>query len=141
MSHIETVSVHIADLEALKAACKRMGVDFREGQKTFVSYTGKNPCEHAIHIEGVLYEIGLVDGKTKVKSWNLAADLDFGPGIELKRKFCKLTEHGSYTHGYENLIDAYSIEVLKRKARAQGYRAVESKLPNGKVKLTVYGAN
>jgi len=141
MSHIETVQVHIADLEALKAACKRMGVDFREGQKTFVSYTGQNRCEHAIHVEGVLYEIGLVDGQTKVKSWNLCADLDYGPGIELKKKFCRLTDTGSYTHNYENLMDAYAVEVLKRKARAKGYRAVESKLPNGKIKLTVYGAN
>ncbi len=34
MSHVSKIELEIKDLEALKAACQRLGVKFREGQKT-----------------------------------------------------------------------------------------------------------
>ena len=74
MSHISKIELVIKDLEALKTACKRMGFEFREGQKTYQWYgrwVGDSPmpegvteeelgkCNHAIHVPGAKYEIGL----------------------------------------------------------------------------------
>jgi hypothetical protein len=143
MSHVESVGVHIVDLEALKAACQRLGIDFREGQKTYQAWAGKIPCDHAIHVEGIAYEIGVVPETGEVgvtNSWELKCDY-FGEGQKLKERFCKLIKDGSYSRKVVKLMDAYSIEALKRKARLKGYRCVETQLADGRVRLEAYGAN
>ena len=146
MSHIETVRVMIVDLKAFKAACERLGVEFRENQKRFASFNA-GTCVHAIHVPGCDYEIGLV---TDGKGYGLAMDF-WGPGVELQHRFCdalpagQYTNYGSshgdgqYTKGFEKLIDAYSTEVLKNKAYAQypGCQVLDSVLPNGKIRLEV----
>src|ERR1039458_6520976 len=129
MSHIESVNVVITDLEALKDACKRLGVDFIANKKTYNWFgysVGDTPlpegftaeelghCDHAIHVPGVTYEVGVVPCK-KGKGYTLLVDF-WGKsgrhdGEKLKAKF------GA---GLTKLVDAYSIEALKRKARAKG---------------------
>jgi len=86
MSHVTVIEFEIRDLECLRQACTELGLEFREGQKTFrwfgvhvgdykvpdgfaVQDMGK--CDHAIGLPGngpskKAYEIGVVrrrDGK------------------------------------------------------------------------------
>ena len=147
MSHVEQVNVQITDLKSLKAACERLGAEFRENQKTHtffgrsvgdyplpVGFTAEDlgKCEHAIHVPGVNYEIGVVPLKTG-KGYTLLYDF-YGSsgrhdGGKLKEKF------GT---GLTKLVDGYSIEALKAKARAKGYMSQE-KIVNGKTHLVVTG--
>jgi hypothetical protein len=147
MSHIESVSVVITDLEAVKAACARLGAQFIEGKTNYVWFgwsVGDYPlpegmtkeelghCAHVIRVPGVSYEVGLVKLKDKA-GYKLAYDF-YGTATQgggLKSKFCN---PGSTK--MEKLVDAYSIEVLKRQAARRGYRAVES-VVNGKLQLQV----
>jgi len=143
MSHVETVKVTILDLKALKAACIRLGVEFREGQTTYAWFgrsvgdykipdgmTGADlgHCSHAIHVKGVEYEVGLVAKKDGKPGYTLAYDF-WGPGQGLLKKFGK-------TLG--ELVNAYTAEVLKAKARAKGYVVREESVA-GKIKIYVTG--
>lgn len=88
MSHITTVKTTIQDLDALKEACKSLGLDFKENQRTYKWYgrsVGDYPlpngfkesdlgkCEHAISLKNKkdAYEIGLVKrGNEYVMLWD-----------------------------------------------------------------------
>lgn len=141
MSHIETVSVKITDLNALKSACAVLGVEWVEGKRTYQWFgrsVGDYPvpegfsaedlgnCEHVIRVPGVDYEIGVVkcpDGPGYTCLYDF-----WGPGEGLLKKFGK---------GLTKLIDRYSVEALKAKARAKGYMSREAQLSNGKTQLIV----
>lgn len=141
MSHIETVKTTLTDIKAVRAACERLGVEFVEGKRTYKWYgraLGKVPegldpkdlgkCDHVIKVPGVEYEVGLVQAKDG-KGYRLAYDL-WGPGAGLAQKFGK---------SMDKLIDAYSVEALKLKARAKGYLTSEKVTTDGKILLTVTG--
>lgn len=99
MSHVASIEVKITNLEALKAACAELGVAWYEGQKNYKWYgtsVGDYPlpagmtvemlgkCEHAIHVPGVEYEVGVV--KLSDGTYTLAFDF-WGPGQGLLKKF------------------------------------------------------
>ena len=145
MSHIESAKVVLTDLKAVKLACARLGVEFIEGRKAYTWYgrsVGDHPlpegmtkeslghCNHVIRVPGVDYEVGLVELPDK-KGYRLAYDFwgSARQGGGLLAKFGK---------GLTNLIDAYSVEALKLKAKAKGYLATE-KLVDGKIHLSVTG--
>ena len=152
MSHIEQIDVVIADLDALKAACERLGVQFLANKKTYTwfgrsvgdyklpeGFTAEElgHCEHAIKVPGVNYEVGVVPLKGAPGKFTLLYDFWGIPhskssphdGHKLKQKF---------GDGLKKLIDAFSVEALKRKARAKGYMCQE-KTVDGKIVLTVKG--
>ncbi len=145
MSHIESVNVVLTDLEAVKKACTRLGVEFIEGKKTYgwfgrsvgdyplpvgmtVEELGK--CDHVIHVPGVDYEVGLIANKDG-KGYKLAYDFwgSARQGGGLLAKFGK---------GVTKLVDAYSIEALRRVAQRKGYLVAE-KVEGAKTILTVTG--
>lgn len=151
MSHIESVKVTITDLEALKDACKAMGVEFVQGKKEYTwfgqSVDGSAPpgftkedlgkCDHVVRIPGVNYEVGVVPARTAdgkpAKGYTLLYDF-WGSsgrhdGTKLKEKF------GA---GLTKLVDQYSLAALKRKASAKGY-LTSTKVVDGKIHLTVRG--
>ena len=138
MSHIETCAVLITDLKALRAACVRLGVTFSEGQKTFKAYYPHNACAHAITgIAGTDWEVGLKETPVKKGSaFSPIFDTWGNQGLNIQKKFCKQKADGSYSKNFEELANAYSLEVLKAKARAKGYTCQE-KVVGGKLKLTV----
>ncbi len=151
MSHLETVSTVIQDLAALKAACARLGVEFRENQTTYAWWgrsVGDYPvpagldknklgqCAHAIKVPGVDYEVGVVAHKSTPGAYVLAYDF-FGSGVGLQKKFCKPIAGGGHTTNMEHLINAYSVEVLKRQAARRGLRCTEQVTASGTIKLTV----
>ncbi len=141
MSHVARVAVEVRDLEALKAACKQLGLEWREGQTKYAWYgvsVGDYPlpvgfakedlghCEHAIHVPGAEYEVGVCrrrDGK---------------PGFELLWDFYSpggLTAQLG-TNG-QKLVQGYAIAVATKAAKAQGYTVKQEAGTDGKVRLVL----
>lgn len=131
MSHVVTGSLIIKDLDALEAACKVLGLEFRKDQKTyrwFGKHVGDYPlpkgfraedmgkCDHAISLPGSqyrnAYEVGVVKNKE-------------GEGYRLILDFWR----GGYGmveavggQNCEKLAKVYSVQVAKKKLKAKGYK-------------------
>lgn len=129
MSHVTVIDVEIKDLEALKAACEKAGLEFKEGKRNYKWYgrhVGDYPlpagftksdlgkCDHAIGVPGnnKAYEIGVVKkGEGYTMLWDFWQG---GFGLEkLAGKDC------------ENVTNAYATEVALKEAssfaQAQGW--------------------
>ena len=128
MSHVSEIELKILSLEALKAACTRLGLQFVEGQKTYKWYgyfMGDYPlpswlkvadlgkCQHAIRVPGASYEIGLVEHEGEIK---LLWDFWSEGGLEKV-----LGKQGG------RLKQAYTVEQSKAVARRAGYRVTEKR--------------
>lgn len=136
MSHINKIShILLTDLASVAGACERLGALLTEGQTTHEYYGGKGRCEHAIGVPGVTYEVGLTK---EGEGYSLNADLYGSP----------YPRHAGGTHdgnrlrdvfgeGFTKLIDAYSTEVLRKKARAEGYICSEKVREDGRIALTI----
>ena len=136
--HVASIKLEVKSLEALKAACQRLGLEFREDQKTYTwfgtsvgdsalpeGFTQEDlgKCSHAIHCPDAKYEIGVVfrDGAYKLlwDSWG-SGGLEAALG-----KDCNA------------LRQAYGIEAAKLEAARQGYSVWETQEEDGAVKLHV----
>jgi hypothetical protein len=131
VSHVAAIKFCITDLEALKVACEKRGLEFVEGQKTFKWFgqwvddynatdaayrQGFDPknygkCEHAIRIPGDpnAYEIGVVKNPDGV-GYSLMLDFwDGGKGMVAKAggKTC------------DGLIQDYSIAAARNNENVQ----------------------
>ena len=132
MSHVAKIELEINDLDALKAACQRLGLEFRCGQAVYSwygEYVGDHPlpegltvqdlgkCDHAIHVPGASYEVGVVKRNGR---YLLLWDFWHAGGLErvLGRNAGRLKQ-------------AYAIERTRREALRKGYRITESKTQNG----------
>lgn len=142
MSHVATVEIEIKDLDALRVACKRIGLEFREGQKKYKWYghhVGDYPlpagftqaelgrCDHALAVPNAdknTYEVGVVkrkDGPGFVLLWDFFAG---GMGLEeVVGPECS------------KLRQAYAVEVAKKKAIQGGFMVTEKQLAGGKIQL------
>jgi len=137
VSHISKIELVIKDLEALKSACKRLGFEFREGQKTYQWYgrwvwdspmpegvteeeLGK--CNHAIHVPGAKYEIGVV---RKGNAYILLYDSWIKGG---------LTKHIGKDAG--KLKQIYAVEKIRLEARKKGMKVLESIKPKS-IRMTL----
>lgn len=148
MSHVATVDVEIRDLQALAAACRRIGLELVEGQQTYRWFgrsVGDYPlpegmtakdlgkCEHAIRIplaeqaqmkHGKPYEIGVVrrpDGRGYRLVWDFWQG---GFGIQKRAgKDCTA------------LVQSYAVVVAMREAQRKGYRVREVTREDGTVSL------
>ena len=142
MSHVATVEVHIKDLEALKAACKVLGLEFVEGQQTFKWYgrhVGDYPlpegftqsdmgqCEHAIRLpnNNRAYEVGVVKRRDGKPGYTLMYDFWAG-GYGLEEAIGKQAGR---------LRQQYSAQVATKQARKQGYRVTQSVQQDGTLRL------
>jgi len=131
VSHISKIELEIKDLENLKTTCKRLGLEFKQNQKTYQWYgewmgdplpdgvkeedLGK--CDHAIHIKKCKYEIGVVK---KGGKYILLWDSYYQGGLE--RQLGK---------NAGKLKQAYAIEIVKKEAKRKGYRLHEKKVQQG----------
>ena len=149
MSHVENVKTKITDLEALKAACVRLGAEFVANKRSYNWFgrsVGDYPlpagftaaelgkCDHVVKVPGVNYEVGVVkakDGKGYTMLYDFYGASRGGHDGELLRK--------QFGDGLTKLVDAYSIEAIRRKAKAQGYIVKETSIEGGKTKLVVTG--
>lgn len=136
--------IEVRDLEALDAACKRLGFAFRRGQKTYQWYgrwvndyheedaaykhgvaTGDyGKCDHAIHVPGCKYEVGVLahnDGSHSL-IWDFI-DHQLAEAL------------GGQTAA--RLAQAYAVEAAKLEAFRHGAIGVEEFVhTDGSIKLT-----
>lgn len=145
MSHVTTIELSIEDLDALKDACKMLGLEFVVGQKTFKwfgQHVGDYPlpagfsrqdmgkCDHAIRIPGNshAYEIGVARARTGngyVLLWDF-----WGGGFGMQEKVGK---DGGL------MKQAYAIARAKREALKMGYKVeVKRNQKNGNLRLRAY---
>lgn len=136
MSHITQIQVEVRDLAALKAACTRLGWEWREGQTRYKWYgrwvgdtalpegvrmedLGK--CTHAIRVPGASYEVGVLQQGDR---YSLLYDF-YGPGgLESK-----------LGPNAEVLVQAYAVEAARAEAQRQGWSVFEEECEDGSVKL------
>lgn len=137
MSHIAKIELEVRDLGVLKAACSRLGLSFVQGQRQhrwFGRFVGDSPlpvgvsrselgrCDHAILIPGCDYEIGVVKvaGAYELRwdTWERKLEETVGKGAGL-------------------LKQAYAVEKTRIEARKKGYHVLETKQPDGLVRLRV----
>ena len=126
MSHISKIEVEIHSLEDLKQACKQLGFQFCENQKTHKWYgTNKESenktefgnCDHAIRVPKCKYEIGVVK---QGNHFSLLWDSYYTGGLEKR-----IGKDAGI------LKQAYSVQRIKREARIKGYRVVQKRVTNG----------
>jgi len=138
MSHITKIEIEVTDLAALKAACKRLNLQFIENQLTYQWYgerIGNDPlpegigledlgkCDHAIKVPGASYEIGILKQNNR---YRLLWDSWKSGGLEqvIGRDAGLLKQ-------------AYGIEKTKSEARRKGYSLYETRQENGAITLKV----
>jgi len=161
MSHVECCKVAFKDIAAVKAACEAMGLTFVEGKKHWSwwgSHAGDYPisdemkeagvtasnlgqCDHVIQVPGTSWEVGLWAMKNKPGSYMPLYDFYGSQGLPLQKALCKQVPVSrefprGLSVGLEKLADAYSLEVLKSKARMKGWQ-FQTAVVNGVTKLTV----
>jgi len=126
VSHISKIEVEIHSLEDLKQACKELGFQFCENQKTHKWYgtnkeseneTEFGKCDHAIKVPKCKYEIGVVK---QGNHFSLLWDSYYTGGLEKR-----IGKDAGI------LKQAYSVQRIKREARIKGYRVVQKRVTNG----------
>ncbi|HWY36778.1 MAG TPA: hypothetical protein VNX68_19185 [Nitrosopumilaceae archaeon] len=144
MSHVVKLELEIKDLIALKAAAKMLGMEFREGQKTYnwwghsvgdyplpEGFTAKDlgKCEHALSIpdKSDAYEVGVVKRRDNRPGYTLLWDF-YGGGRGLVAKIgkdgCKIKQ-------------AYAESVASLALKKKGFKIQRSvNKETGKVVLT-----
>jgi len=157
MSHVTKIEMPdtLADLKALAAGCKRLGLELMTGQTKFKWYgqhVGDYPlpelpgytkeevleklsagrCEHAIRDpkNPGAYEIALWERKDG-KGYHVIYDFWSGgrgmsEAVGFDGKKCR------------KLSDAYKIAQVKRRAMRAGQRVVETKTKDGRVQLEIH---
>lgn len=146
MSHLVSVAIEITDLDAVKATCRELGLQFLQGQKTYNWYgysVGDYPlpdgftkedlghCEHAIGIPGTTWQVGLAKPRNG-KGYRLLFDF-YGTqgrpilealGGQQAHKFCQL----------------YGVHKATLAARKLGHSVQRTTGKNGAINLVLTGA-
>ncbi len=117
MSHISRIEIEVRDLATLKAACQRLGLSFKNEQKTFKWFGNEDgACDHAIEIPGASYQIGVVQTS---RTFELNCDW-----------YDPMLEKGIGRNG-GLLKQAYGVEKTKLEARRKGYSVTEEQTETG----------
>lgn len=116
MSHISKIELEVKDIVALNQACRRLGLEFLQNQRTFQWFGSPAACEHAIGVPGARYEIGVVrDGNV----YALNCDY-YDPNIEKS-----IGRQGGL------LKQAYAVAKTRTEARRKAYTVIERKTETG----------
>jgi hypothetical protein len=151
MSHIATIKTEIKDLEAVKLACKELGLEFRENQKTCAFYPEsgtpqQHPCDHAIKLpEGDFpMELGLV--KT-ANGYDLVGDEllkiseedgEHNGGFWVPKIFGM--ETNPLGTNYSKLLQLYAVNKATIESKKRGYLVKRQYVPGTqKIQLVVTG--
>lgn len=134
--HVSSIKLQVKSLDALKLACQRLGLEFREGQTTYAWFgrsVGDYPlpegftqedlghCDHAIHVPGASYEVGVV---FKNGAYRLIWDSWSSGGLEQALgKDCN------------KLKQSYGISAAVLEAQRQGYSIWETQGEDGAIRL------
>ena len=140
MSHITRIEISVKDLQALKQACKDLGLEFVDGQthyRWFSRFMGDTElpqgmkesdlgkCHHAIRIpnDSTAYELGV--RKQKDGSYQLVYDYWQG-GFGLENVIGK---------GAQKLVQSYAAAVTTNLYKKQGFRVTKSVTKDGAIRL------
>jgi hypothetical protein len=146
MSHVVAIEMVLTDLAAIKAACKEMGLVFKENQKTFkwwgrwandygaadaayrqgIATKDYGKCEHAIGVPGTSWEIGLVRSEAGYK---LAFDFYGSSGLPI------LNAVGGQNAG--KFLQTYGVHKATLEARKRGYTVQRKAAKGGAIQLVV----
>lgn len=144
MSHVVSIKTELTDLEAVKAACRELGLIFKPGQTTFKWWgrsEGDYPipagmrkadlgqCDHAIGVPGTEWEIGLV--RQANGAYKLAFDFYGHRGQPI------LDALGGQEAG--RFLQAYGVNKTIMTARKLGHNAVRVMGKNGAVNVIITG--
>ena len=110
MSHISKIELEVKDIAVLKKACRKLGLEFVQDQKTFQWYGKESSCNHAIKVPGASYEIGVIR-----KEGRYELNCDF-----YDRSIEKVIGHQGGL-----LKQAYAVAKTKAEARRKGYSVIE----------------
>lgn len=121
MSHMSKIGeIKVRNIEALKSACGKMGLEFREGQKTARYHGSESRCSHAIRVPGCSNEIGVVEGQKG----------EFHFECDFWNEGRKLAEKCGKDLGL--LSQQYNMEVARATLRMKGMnQPVESQVEGG----------
>jgi hypothetical protein len=137
LSHVSKIEIEIQSLEVLKDACNRLGLRFKENQKTyrwFGKYMGGplpegmtqsdlGKCDHAIEVPDCAYDIGVIK-----QNGRYALFWDFWSSGGLEHKLGQ---------GAGKLKQAYAISRIRREAVSKNYRVSEKQTQTGvRLRLT-----
>lgn len=130
MSHLKTAALKVLDLQAAADAAALLGGELVIGQKTFLSYTGKNACSHAIRIPNATgayghkaYEVGLVEARDG--GYELQYD-NWGPGKVLEDHFGR---------DLATFREEYGCSVAARTLARKGYAVTRQRNAAGELQL------
>lgn len=131
MSFIATVDVTIKDLDSLRVAAVRCGLEFSE-RKTFRAHASDSEtvCDYVLSLPGneTAYEVGIRSaGEGR---YELSYDHFMGGQGLMKH----IASEGN-SIGAGRLLQAYALEVAKKAMRRKGFTAREVVGKNGHIKL------
>ena len=117
MSHISKIELEVNDLGTLAQACRRLGLQLVQSQKTFKWYGREDgKCDHAIKVPRANYEIGVI------KTGNV---------FELQCDYFDAAIGKAIGQNGGLLKQAYAVERTKAEARRKGYTVIEKATPQG----------
>lgn len=144
MSHVVSIDVEITDLEALKAACTRLGFEFLEGQsyKWWGRHVGDYPLPAGFTPEELATSLHSIRVPQAFKGFTVGVfKSKTGPGYQL------LWDH--YDDGLKaamggeqggKLAQAYALEKAKKEMRLRGRHLLREEVKaDGTVKLVFAG--
>ena len=117
MSHIVQIETQIRDLEALRAACRRLQIA-EPVQETTRLFSGE-ATGHCVQLPAWRYPVVCDLGSGKIHFDNYGGR--WGASSELDR-----------------LLQRYAVEKTRLEARKQGYTVTEQGLSDGHIKLTIH---
>jgi hypothetical protein len=124
MSHFTTVKTEIKDIEALRDACRELGVDLEPNAEARGYATARMRADHVIRLKGP-YDIA-VSGRDS-KGYTLTTDWWQGHvEKEVGPQFGRLTQ-------------LYAVHKTMREARKRGHLVTRRKEKNGAVRLVIQG--
>jgi hypothetical protein len=116
LSHLVTIQTQIRDPIAIRAACKRLGLDAPVHGQTRL-FDGATPTGWQVNLPGWQYPVVCqADG-------TLAYDNYKGRWGELSH--------------LDRFRQAYAVEKATLEAKCKGYRVAETAMPDGSIRLTV----
>ena len=117
MSHIVQIESQVRDLQALCAACRRLGLD-APVHETVQLFSGE-VTGHCVRLPQWRYPVvcHLASGQVRFDNYNGR----WGASAELDR-----------------LVQAYAVEKTLLEARKQGHAVTEQLLRDGHIKLTIH---
>jgi hypothetical protein len=116
MSHVVQIQTQVRDATAVRAGCKRLGLDVPvEGETKLFSQT----------VTGLAVQL---------REWRYPVVFDLATG---ESKYDNYGGRWGKQERLDEFMQAYAIERTKLEARRKGYSVIEQPLVDGSVKLTL----